>query len=268
MLHVDLHNQVVLVTGAASGIGEALGRALAGCGARLALLDREREGVEAIAATLGSPGAQALPLAADVRDTAAIERAVEQAWEHFGQVDALVNNAGVYPVTPLLALSAAEWDAVLDTNLRAPLFTTQALARRLIAAGRGGRVVNVSSTAGTLARPGIAHYGASKAGLNQLTRILAIELAPHGILVNAVCPGVIETPRVKAHNASPEGREEAAAKRDKVPLQRFGQPDDIVNMILYLLSPEAGYCCGGLFTVDGGFTLGIPAYGPAGPGTG
>lgn len=253
--------EAILVTGAASGIGLALATRLAAEGARVALADLAADAVEA-AARLRGGGAQTLALTADVRRRSEVEAMVARVESAFGRLDALVSCAGLYPVTPLLSLAEAEWDEVLDTNLKGPFLCAQAAARAMIARKVPGRIVNVSSTASVLARPGIAHYGASKAGLNQLTRVLAVELAPHGILVNAVCPGVIGTERVLEQAAAPEGRLEAEAKRARIPLGRFGEPDDVVSLILYLLSPEAGYCTGGLFTVDGGFTLGIPAWTP------
>ncbi len=258
-------DQVVLVTGAASGIGRALVVRLAAEGARVVLVDRAEEPLEAAAAAVRESGGEALALVADVRRRTEVEAAVARVEADFGRLDALVCCAGLYPVTPLLSLGEAEWDEVLDTNLKGPFLCAQAAARSMIAWGIQGRIVNVSSTAAVLARPGIAHYGASKAGLNQLTRVLALELAPHGILVNAVCPGVIATEGVLAQAGTPGGRLEAAAKRARIPLGRFGRPDDVVSLVLYLLSPEAGYCTGGLFTVDGGFTLGIPDYGGAPP---
>ncbi|HEX9841190.1 MAG TPA: SDR family oxidoreductase, partial [bacterium] len=174
--------------------------------------------------------------------------------------DGLVNCAGIYPVTPLLELTAEEWAQVIGTNLSGPFLVTREFARRLIADRRPGQVVNISSTASRLARPGIAHYGSSKAGLNQLTAIMAIELAPHGIRVNAVLPGVIGTEAVLAATRTPAGAVENEAKLRKIPQGRLGEPRDIAEMVAFLLSPASGYCTGGLFTVDGGFTLGIPAY--------
>jgi NAD(P)-dependent dehydrogenase (short-subunit alcohol dehydrogenase family) len=152
-----------------------------------------------------------------------------------------------------------EWDAVLAVNLRAPFLLTQVVARGMIADGDGGSIVNVSSTASRLARPGIAHYGASKAALNQLTAVTAVELAPHGIRVNAVLPGVVGTERVHANAASGAGRLEHETKLARIPLARLAEPAEIVSVIVFLLSPEAAYCTGALFTVDGGFTLGIPS---------
>jgi NAD(P)-dependent dehydrogenase (short-subunit alcohol dehydrogenase family) len=183
-----------------------------------------------------------------------------QAFREAGPVTGLVNCAGVYPNTAFLDLRPDEWDRVLAVNLRGPFLVTQAVARRMIAAGVQGSVVNISSTASRLARPGIAHYGASKAGLNQLTAVMAVELAPHGIRVNAILPGVIGTERVLAATASPAAHAEHAAKLARIPLGRLGEPVDVVNLALFLLSPVSAYCTGGLYPVDGGFTLGIPSY--------
>jgi NAD(P)-dependent dehydrogenase (short-subunit alcohol dehydrogenase family) len=151
------------------------------------------------------------------------------------------------------------WDHVLAVNLRGPFLVTQAVARRMIADGGGGSIVNISSTASRLARPGIAHYGASKAALNQLTAVTAVELAPHGIRVNAVLPGVVATERVRDDAATQRGRLEHESKLARIPLARLAEPAEVVSVVLFLLSPEAAYCTGALFTVDGGFTLGIPS---------
>src|SRR5690606_17716022 len=177
-----------------------------------------------------------------------------------GLVDGLVNCAGIYPVTPMLELSADEWDRVLTLNLRTPFLLTKAVSERMIAAGRGGSIVNISSTASILARPGIAHYGASKAGLNQLTRVLAIELAPHGIRVNAVLPGVIATETVKQSLTDPAAKAEMLAKQARIPMGRLGEPEEVAELVAFLLSDAASYSTGGLFTADGGFSLGISRY--------
>ena len=255
----ELSARAVLVTGAASGIGRALVTALARRGTPVVLCDVDGAGAEAAAKALLAGGGRAWSVAADVTRAADVERMVERARKEAGPLGGLVNCAGIYPNTPFLEMSAEEWDAVLAVNLRAPFLVTQAVARRLIADGGGGSIVNVSSTASRLARPGIAHYGASKAGLNQLTAVTAVELAPHGIRVNAVLPGVVGTDRVQAHAVSDAGRAEHEAKLAKIPLGRLAEPDEVVSVVLFLLSPEAAYCTGGLFTVDGGFTLGIPA---------
>ena len=174
----------------------------------------------------------------------------------------MINCAGIYPVTPLLELTSREWDRVMRVNLRGPFLMIRAIGRRMVDAGITGRILNISSGASAVARPGIAHYGASKAGLNQLTRVSAVELAPHGIRVNAILPGVIETEPVRRSLDTPDGRVESEAKRARIPLGRFGRTQELVDLSLFLLSDASSYCTGGLYTVDGGYSLGIPAYGP------
>jgi NAD(P)-dependent dehydrogenase (short-subunit alcohol dehydrogenase family) len=260
MTDKDFTDRVCLVTGAASGIGRELTQALAGRGAALVLADKDADRLRAQGDALKEGGARVWTVTTDVSRAGEVERLAETAFAEAGRVDGLVNCAGIYPVTPLLDMTVEEWERVLGTNLRGPFLVTQAVARRLVRQGRPGQVVNISSTSSRLARPGIAHYGASKAGLNQLTAVMAIELAPHGIRVNAVLPGLIGTERVLAAADSADKGDEHRAKLAKIPLQRVGRPQEIVEMVLFLLSPASSYCTGGLFTVDGGFTLGIPGY--------
>jgi NAD(P)-dependent dehydrogenase (short-subunit alcohol dehydrogenase family) len=255
----ELSARAVLVTGAASGIGRALAEALARRGTPVALCDLDAAGAQAAAGTILGAGGRAWAIAGDVTRPADVERMVDQARRDAGPLGGLVNCAGIYPNTPFLDVTAAEWDQVLAVNLRGPFLVTQAVARRMIAEGAGGSVVNISSTASRLARPGIAHYGASKAALNQLTAVAAVELAPHGIRVNAVLPGVVGTERVHENAATDRGRAEHEAKLARIPLARLAEPAEVVSVVLFLLSPDAAYCTGALFTVDGGFTLGIPA---------
>lgn len=246
----------IIVTGAASGIGFAIARKLVATGQSVVMCDKDADALRRAAGRLGDGLADIVQVAGDVTDSATIDRLVAEA----GPLDGLVNCAGIYPVTPLLDLAADEWDRVLTLNLRTPFLLTQAVAKAMIASGRGGAVLNISSTASLLARPGIAHYGASKAGLNQLTRILAVELAPHGIRVNAILPGVIETETVKATLTTPAARAEMAAKEARIPMGRLGTPEEIAEMAAFLLSPASSYSTGGLFTADGGFSLGIARY--------
>jgi NAD(P)-dependent dehydrogenase (short-subunit alcohol dehydrogenase family) len=256
----DLSGHAVVVTGAASGIGRAVADALGARGVPVVVCDIDAGGAASAAKAIADGGRRAWAAPADVTRAADVDRMVATARRAAGPLGGLVNCAGIYPVTPLLELPADEWDRVFAVNLRGPFLVTQAVARQMIADGVGGSIVNVSSTSSRLARPGIAHYGASKAGLNQLTAVSAVELAPHGIRVNAILPGVIGTDRVEAGLATDAGRAEHAAKLARIPLGRIGAPGEIVSLVLFLLSAESSYCTGALFTADGGFTLGIPHY--------
>ena len=246
----------ILVTGAATGIGLAIARRLSRGNTELIMSDKDAEGLEAAARSLTAMGVAVTVLPGDLCDAAVIEQLARDA----GLLDGLVNCAGVYPVTSLFELSADEWDRVMNINLRTPFLLTRAIAQGMIAAGIAGSIVNISSTASVLARPGIAHCGASKAGLNQLTRVLAVELAPHGIRVNAILPGVIETATVAAQLTTRAARDEMAAKQSRIPMGRLGTPEEIAKMAAFLLSPEASYSTGSLCTADGGFSLGIAKY--------
>jgi NAD(P)-dependent dehydrogenase (short-subunit alcohol dehydrogenase family) len=250
-----LDGKRILVTGAAGGLGQAIAACLIDCSARVVLSDRDAAALEAV--RRGLPDGSTEIIVADLLSDAGIAALAEQAGA--AGLDGLVNCAGMYPVTPLEQLSAAEWDHVLGLNLRAPFLLSQALIPAL--EPRRGAIVNISSTASTLARPGIAHYGASKAALNQLTRVMAVELAAKGIRVNAVLPGVIGTPRVLAGDGSPENVAEMKAKVARIPQRRLGEPKEVAPLVAYLLSDEASYVTGALMTVDGGFSLGIASYG-------
>jgi NAD(P)-dependent dehydrogenase (short-subunit alcohol dehydrogenase family) len=239
----------VLVTGAASGIGLALSRALTRAG--MVVVGIDCAAIE--------PAQRLHPVIADLTDPDAIGPAVEAAFAAVPALDALVNCAGIYPVTPMLDLPLDEWNRVLDLNLRAPFLLTQALARHWVAAATPAAVVNIASTSAFLARPGTLHYAASKAGLVQITKGMALELAPHGIRVNAVAPGLIATERVMAH-ATGAGAAEHSAKLARVPAAREGTPQEVADAVRWLISPAAAYCVGSVLTLDGGYTLGIPSY--------
>src|SRR4029077_5277478 len=195
---------------------------LARRGTPVVLCDIEAKALEEVRRKIG---AAAWAVSADVTKSEDVERMAAEARSLAGPIGGLVNCAGIYPVTPLLDLSVEEWDRVMAVNLRAPFLVTQAVARRMIADGAGGSIVNVSSTSSRLARPGVAHYGASKAALNQLTAVAAVELAPHGIRVNAILPGVIGTERVQATAVIGEdARAEHAAKLPRIPPAPVREP--------------------------------------------
>jgi NAD(P)-dependent dehydrogenase (short-subunit alcohol dehydrogenase family) len=236
-----------LVTGGASGIGLATARALAREGARVALLDRDRS-VSDVAGGLGG-----VSVVADVTDEAAVEAAVETVARELGAApDVLVSSAGVYRVEPLLETAAGDWDAVLAVNLRGTFLVARAVVRRL--AGAGGAIVNLSSMAAVVADASepTGHYNASKAGVIALTRQMAAEWAPLGVRVNAVCPGVIDTPMLRLMDDPAAG---ARYLRESVPLGRLGRADEVAELILFLASDAASYITGAAVPVDGGATI-------------
>ncbi|HWM37941.1 MAG TPA: SDR family oxidoreductase [Streptomyces sp.] len=233
----------VLVTGAASGIGRAVAEAFAADGENvLTLVDLDEEGLEAAADAL-----DAAQLCVDLAGTSGPEKAVERAWESVGDVDVLVNAAGVYPSLDMISVEAAEWDRVFALNTRAPVLSTAALARRAVAASRPASVVNISSGAALRARPGGGPYASSKAALEMATRAAALELGPYGIRVNAVSPGFVPVDS----SCNPVAPEYAAAVSAN-PLGRAGTPADIARAVCWIAGPEAGWITGEVLRVDGG----------------
>jgi len=249
-------NSWVLVTGAASGIGCDLAQSLLEKGERVIALDRDEGKLNKV--YNGSP-ASLVCRCLDVCDVDVAAKAVELIREEVGMIKGLVNCAGIYPVTAFLDIPVEEWDQVLNTNLRGPFIMSQSVARLMVADEIQGSIVNVTSTSATFCRPGVGHYGASKAGLTQLTRDMALELAPYRIRVNAVAPGVIGTETV-LDAAKIQGADEHAAKLASIPTGRIGEVHEITALIEFLLSGQASYCTGSVLLADGGLTLGIPRY--------
>ena len=245
-----LAGKTAIVTGATEGIGAAVSRLFAREGARLVLVARRSEPGEALAAELGSEGA--VFVAGDVGRPETARAAVEAAGR-FGPLDVLVNNAGLDLSGDLLEMSEEDARRVLDVNVFGALFMLQAAAAAM--RGRGGSIVNLSSRTASVGVPGMAVYGASKGALLALTRAAAIELAPLGIRVNAVAPGLTETPLVKAwidEQADPSAfRAEAAAT---IPQGRFGEPEEVAAAVLFLASDEARHITGVSLPIDGGYT--------------
>ncbi|MBE7416371.1 MAG: SDR family oxidoreductase [Ideonella sp.] len=245
-----LHDRVAVITGAAQGIGAACARRLARDGARVGLWDINLEPVHALAAELNRNGAKAFAQRCDVSSKAQVDAALAATQGALGTVNALVNNAGIFRAAEFLDIAEADWDAVIAVNLKGSFLVAQAVARAMVAAGSGGAIVNMSSVNGMLAIPSIASYNASKGAIDQLTRVMALALADHGIRVNAVGPGTIATELARA---AVLGSDEAKARiLSRTPLRRLGEPAEVADVVAYLLSDAASYVTGEIVYVDGG----------------
>lgn len=255
MTEALLRDKVAVVTGAANGIGREISCVLSTAGAKIVAVDRDRTGLEETCSSIENGEAQ--PLTVDLMEDGAEEGIVERAVGTLGGLDVLVNCAGVFPTSPALKLANEEWDHVLGINLRAPFLCSRAAARWMVGERRPGNIVNIASAAGTIARPGIAHYAASKAALIMLTKVLAIEWAEHDIRVNAVAPGLVETPGVTQGLLDTEGgRQEHLRKLDKIPMARAGEPREIAEAVLFLASDNSSFVTGHTLYVDGGYSAG------------
>lgn len=233
----------ILVTGAGKGIGRAVAIHLAGLGAEVIALSRAQSDLDSLTAEIGGQG-----IAVDLEDATAARQAAEAA----GQVDHLVNCAGITELTPFLETTVEAFDRIMAVNVRAAMVVAQVVARRLVAAGKPGAIVNVGSVASTIGLPDHTSYCASKGAMDSLTMVMARELGPHGIRTNAVLPTVTLTPMaVKAW--SDEAK--AAAVKARIPLGRFVEPVEVAETIAFLLSPKAAMLNGVMLPVDGGFKI-------------
>ncbi len=245
----QLANQVAVVTGAGRGIGRAIALKFAAEGADVACVSRTAENSEKVAAEVRALGRKAWAIAVDVSDAAAVRAAGEKILAEAGRVDILVNNAGVTRDGLLMRMSDEDWDVVLATNLRGAFLFTRAFSRNLIKQ-RSGRIINIASISGLLGAAGQANYSASKAGLIGFTKAVAREVASRGITVNAIAPGFVETDMTAV--LKEEMKKEAAKQ---IPMNTFGQPEDIALAALYLAGPGGRYVTGQVLTVDGGMAM-------------
>ena len=246
-----MNGRCALVTGASSGLGAHFARLLAAQGAKVALAARRLDRLEAVVREIEAAGGTALAVACDVTDEASIVDAAGRAAAELGTLDVLVNNSGVTGGKPFLDASAEEWDSVLDTNLRGAFLMCREFARAAIAAGQGGRIVNVASILGLRTIKGVVPYSASKAGLCHMTAVLALELGPRGITVNALAPGYVETDLNRAFLQGPAGARIAS----RVPLGRLGQLEDLDGALLLLASDAGRFITGAVLPVDGGHVV-------------
>jgi 3-oxoacyl-[acyl-carrier protein] reductase len=238
----------VLVAGASRGIGEAAARRFLEEGCRVFICARGAAGVEEAVGELRALG-EVAGMACDVSEPEDVERLVETAEMFLGGIDALANNAGVAWQEAFLDITLEHWDEVLDINLRGMFLVAQAVARRMVAGGRGGAIVNMSSTNAFEGEAGYAHYNASKGAITMLTRTMATELGQHGIRVNALCPGKIFTP-LQGEAEDPEYT--AWYEREKIPLGRSGTVEEVAAAYAFLASDEATFITGEMLVIDGG----------------
>lgn len=249
---VSSKRPVAVVTGAARSIGRAISKTLHGQGYAVALCDIDDKEAAAVAASLDPAGTSAKAYRLDVSNAAEVTAVMDAVAGELGVPSVLVNNAGVYPDHGLLDMPEAAWDRVLDVNLKGPFLCSQAFGRKRVAAGGGGAIVNIASTAGFSARVGAAHYSASKAGVVMLTKSMAQELGPHGIRVNAVAPGFIE---VRDDQVSPSYKQQMIGL---IPLGKPGKASNIANTVAFLASDAAEFITGECVVVDGGLLTGRP----------
>jgi len=241
-------DKVAIVTGAGHGIGSAIATRLSQDGARVLVADIDGPAAQVVVAAINAEGGSAKAFTADVGQRGQVENMVAAAVEQWGRLDIQISNAGIVDRAPFLEMSDDLWDRVLRINLTGVFYCGQYAGRQMVAQGSGGRIVNVASNSGIFGGRGRAAYGASKAGIINLTQTMAIELADHNILVNAVAPGATKT-RVTSGETPPD------TVMARTPLARYGRPEEIAAVAAFLASDECSFTTGHVFCSDGGFTV-------------
>lgn len=245
---MNLENKTAIVTGAKQGIGRGIALVLAKHGAKVVVADLDQAACQKVADEIIASGGQALAVKCDVSQKAEVDNLIKQAKDKFGSLDILVNNAGIFPFVSFDKMTEADWDKVININLKSIFLCSQAALKIM---PNNARIINISSIASVVGFAGLTHYCASKGAINAFVRALALEVAPRQITVNNIAPGAIETP-----GASGAMTEELKKKTTAmIPEARFGQPEDIAHAVAFLSSPEAGYITGQTIVVDGGWTL-------------
>lgn len=247
----DLAGKTALVTGASQGLGARFAMVLAERGAKVALAARQIDKLDALEAKIGQAGGTACSVKLDVNEMSSIEDCLDQVEHGLGQLDILINNAGVAVSKPILEQTEKDWDNVVDTNLKGAFFMAQLAAKRMVARGEGGAIVNIASVLALEVIGHLAPYAASKGGIWQITKTMALELARNRIRVNALAPGYIVTDINREFLDGPAGQQMVR----KIPQRRFGNPEDLDGALLLLASDAGRYMTGSIVVVDGGFML-------------
>ena len=248
----DLTGKVAIVTGSSRGLGQYMARALARAGADVAVTSRSLASLAEVTREIREIGREAFPHELDVRSHESVQAMVEAAHRHFGKIDILVNNAGCNVRKPAVEVTPAEWDMILETNLRGPFFMAQAVAKKMIPR-RYGRIINIGSVTSVFAYANLAPYCASRGGVKQLTMSLADDWGIYGITVNCLAPGWFKTQQTKVLYEDPTWVEYIT---DRIPMKRVGLPNDLDGAVVFLASDASAYVTGHTLLVDGGITTG------------
>lgn len=255
---MKLKEKVALVTGASRGIGRAIAEAFAVEGARVAInFSRHKEGALAAMESIRSRNGEAITVQADVSSAGSVQGMVDQVVGVYGSIDILVNNAGVNSPAPFMNLTASEFQRVMEINVNGVFYASQAVAKIMIARGKGGSILNISSLVAQRPFANMAHYNASKGAVSMLTQSMAFELSPHKIRVNEICPASVETDMVRVALQDPKNRKH---RLETIPLGRLGQPEDMAGAAIFLCSDEASWLTGASLVADGGLSV-IPPFG-------